>query len=121
MSNSPDFLQYTVKKSVRESLVLGGSNNYLRAERRLRCERSPVIFYIPAIVKRGERTIVDQIGFSRVLGSVSDVAAEVVSSPAVMKGGAQYLVDRPGRPPKIPGQKKKGKVSFHAQIASDVC
>ena len=69
----------------------------------------------PAIVERGERTTVDQIGFSRVLDSLPEVAVEVVASLAMMRGGAQRLVDRPaceeransGRPPKIPGRKTK--------------
>ena len=35
LSNSPDSLRYTEKKSVRESLVLSGSKKSLRAEWRL--------------------------------------------------------------------------------------
>jgi len=72
-------------------------------------------FSTPAAVERVERTIVDQIGFSRVLDSLPEIAVEVVPSPAMMRGGAQRLVDRPaceeransGRPSKIPGRKKK--------------
>ena len=52
-------------------------------------------FSTPAAVERVERTIVDQIGFSKVLDSLPEVAVEVIPSPAMMRGGAQRLVDRP--------------------------
>jgi len=52
-------------------------------------------FSTPAMAERGERTTVDQFGFSRVLDSLPEVAVEAVPSPAMMRGGAQRLVDRP--------------------------
>ena len=52
-------------------------------------------FSTPAIIEQGERTTVDQIVFSGVLDSLPEVAVEVVASLAMMRGGAQRLVDRP--------------------------
>jgi len=76
-------------------------------------------FSTPAMAERGERTTVDQIVFSGVLDSLPEVAVEVVASLAMMRGGAQRLVDRPAceesqlwSTAKNPRTKKK-VVSFH--------
>lgn len=48
-----------------------------------------------ATVERGDRTTLDRTRFSRVLDSLSGVVVKVLPSLAMMRGGAQRLVDRP--------------------------
>ena len=69
------------KKPVRESLVLGGSKNSLRADWRLWRE---VIVYVLAIAEQGVRTTLDRAGSLQGLGSHLEVATEVVPSLATM-------------------------------------